>query len=209
MALSGAALSGAVAGSLFVGLPIYALTIGASAAQASAVLALATLSGALAFFPAGWLSDTFDRRGVILGLSLAAAALAVVEMAAPDVLGLALLFGLFAAASTPVYAICLAHGNDHLSASQIIPASGAMVFLQNIGILVGVAISPLSTEIAGGRGYPGWLAALSVAIVVISIVRRAQTEAPKEGGPTLATAGLTAPQSGQSMSLPRRTSSRQ
>jgi len=201
MALSGALVSGAVAGSIFVGLPIYALAIGASAAVASGVLALATLSGALAFFPAGWVSDRVDRRAVIFALALGATGLAAIEALMPGRLALSLVFALIAAFSTPIYAICLAHGNDHLRPAQIIPASGAMVFVQNIGILFGVSLSPLSTDIANGRGFPAFLALLCAALVVIVIVRRARSEPPDDSGQAVATAALTAPQSGQTAQL--------
>jgi len=197
LALSGALLSGSVAGAIFVGLPIYAISTGASAALASSVLALATLCGALAFFPAGWLSDRVDRRNVVFGLALGATTLSVIEAFLSGLLSLPIVFALIASFSTPVYAICLAHGNDHLRPSQIIPASGAMVFAQNIGIFFGVAISPVSTEIFDGRGFPAVLAVLSGTILVIALVRRVRSAAPEDSGPALATAGLTAPQSGQ------------
>jgi hypothetical protein len=115
----------------------------------------------------------------------------------PGLVTLMVTFALIAAFSTPIYAICLAHGNDHLRPSQIIPASGAMVFVQNIGILFGVAVSPVSTEILGGRGYPALIAVLAAAMVLIALVRRTASEAPEDSGQVLATAGLMAPQSGQ------------
>ncbi|MEM9504481.1 MAG: MFS transporter [Cyanobacteria bacterium P01_E01_bin.43] len=86
MALTGATLSGAVAGGIFVGVPVYALATGASAALASGVLALATLCGALAFFPAGWVSDRADRRNVILVLALGATVLSALEALSPGLL---------------------------------------------------------------------------------------------------------------------------
>jgi len=197
MAFSGAILSGALAGSLFVGFPIYALKTGASAAQASSILALTTLIGAFAFFPAGWVSDRIDRRYVVFSLALGAALVSVMEAILPGRTELFATFSFFAAFSTPIYAICLAHGNDQLRPSQIVPASGAMVFVQNIGILIGFGSSPLSSEIASGRGYPGLLAVISLLLIVITLIRRANSNAPKESGTARATTSLTAPQTGQ------------
>lgn len=197
MALLGALLSGIVAGALFVALPIYALLSGASAAVASTALALATLAGALAFFPAGWLSDRTDRRNVVGLLALVGMALALLEAVSPEVIGFIPVFALFAAATTPLYAICLAHGNDMLRPSQFVPASGAMVFVQNIGILIGAAFGPLSTEIGEGRGYPALLAGALMILVLVTLRRRLTTDAPDDGPDAVAAAGVLAPQTGQ------------
>jgi len=50
--------------------PIYGQEVGLTATQTGYFLATVLLGGAVAQFPAGWLADKFDRRWVLIGLSV-------------------------------------------------------------------------------------------------------------------------------------------
>ena len=54
--------------------PVYGQEVGLSAGQIAWFLAAFVLGGALAQFPVGWLADKFDRRWVLIWLSVAAIA---------------------------------------------------------------------------------------------------------------------------------------
>jgi MFS family permease len=52
--------------------PLYGIEVGLSADRIALFLAAYVVGGAIAQFPAGWLADRFDRRHVLVGLSVAA-----------------------------------------------------------------------------------------------------------------------------------------
>lgn len=195
-AVVGNAISAIAVAAWFITLPLFALQIGMSAAQASGVLVIAMIVGALVQYPVGWLSDHFDRRLVLLGLGLIGGATCLWMLAVPSNTTLVVGFAVLAGASLPMYAVCTAHANDHLKPAQIVPASGTMLFILNMGQFIGILIGPNTVSIADGRGFLMVLAALCFMVCVVALMRRAQEAAPEETGSHQALPVLGAPQSG-------------
>ncbi len=196
MAVVGNLVSAMAVAAWFITLPLYALSLGMSAAQASGVLVVAMVVGALVQYPVGWISDKTDRRLVLLGLGLVGAGACVWMLLAPSQSSLVIGFGLLAGASLPMYAVCTAHANDQLKPSQIVPASGTMLFLLNLGQFIGTLLGPNTVSIADGNGFLWVLAALCLLVVAVAILRRGQEDAPEETGSLQAIAVLGASQSG-------------
>jgi MFS family permease len=61
--------------------PIYGIEVGLNIDQLALFLAAFVLGGALAQYPAGWLADKFDRRWVLIWLSVSAIAASAVMVA--------------------------------------------------------------------------------------------------------------------------------
>lgn len=166
----------------YITLPLYALQQGFTAAQASGALVAALIAGAMVQYPVGWLSDHTDRRYVIIGLgivaSLAGLWMAIDTSPSRIVSGFVLIaIGLF-----PAYSILTAHANDQLKLSQIVPASGTMVLLLNIGLLIGTVLGPNSISLFGGRGLQFLLAGIGASVAMVALIRRFQVAAPTETG---------------------------
>lgn len=185
MAVGGAVLNGVAQAALYVGLPLYALALGMSAAQAAGLLVIATIAGGLAQFPVGWVSDRTDRRLVIAALSGIAAATCATMV--PGLQGWALraAVAVVAGATLPIYSLCVAQANDHLSPAQIVPASGTLVLVLNIGILFGAVAGPVLIGIAGPPGLMWLLSGFSAATFAAAMFRRAQAAPPEEPGTAL------------------------
>lgn len=166
----------------YITLPLYALQRGFSPAQASGALVAALIAGALVQYPIGWISDHTDRRYVVIGLGVTTA-LASLWMAV-DTSADHIVFGfvLVAIGLYPAYSILTAHANDQLKLSQIVPASGTMVLLLNIGLLVGTLLGPNSISLFAGRGLQFLLAGLGATVALVALVRRVQVAAPAETG---------------------------
>lgn len=196
MAVVGNLVSAMAVAAWFITLPLYALSLGMSAAQASGVLVVAMVVGALVQYPVGWVSDKTDRRLVLLGLGLTGAGACFWMLISPSQTSVVIGFGLLAGASLPMYAVCTAHANDQLKSSQIVPASGTMLFLLNLGQFIGTLAGPNTVSIADGKGFLLVLAALCLLVVGVAILRRGQEEAPEETGSLQAIAVLGASQSG-------------
>ncbi|SMH37417.1 Predicted arabinose efflux permease, MFS family [Maritimibacter sp. HL-12] len=177
-------------GAWFISLPLYALARGFNEAQASGVLVVAMIASALVQYPVGWIADHFDRRKVVIVLGVVAAAaaiwLAIDRTPGHVVIG----FAVIAAATLPIYSILAAHANDHLTYAQIVPASGTMAFLLQLGQFFGALIGPNTIPLAGGRGLLIMLAGICIVVTVIAVARRARTQAPQETGETPATGVL-------------------
>ncbi len=196
MAVVGNLVSATAVAGWFIALPLYALSQGMSAAQASGVLVVAMIVGAVVQYPVGWASDKIDRRLVLLGLGVIGAAACLWMLVDPSQTSLVVGFGLLAGASLPMYAVCTAHANDQLKPSQIVPASGTMLFLLNLGQFVGTLVVPNTVSLAEGKGFLYVLVGLCVLVALVALLRRGQEQAPNETGKLQAIAVLGAPQSG-------------
>ncbi len=143
-ALSPVAVVGAFAVGLTVGAfaslgPVYGQRIGLSTAAISLLMMAPRLGGFVMQYPAGMMSDRFDRRRVMLALILAAVAVAMafgVAGAAPAALLLALA-GLYGAASQPIYSLVVAHANDHVKPENFVAAIAGLLFAHGIGASIG------------------------------------------------------------------------
>lgn len=182
MAVLGIVIMGAGVVSWFISLPLYALQRGYSEAQASGALVAAMLAAAVVQYPIGWISDKTDRRIVVIVLALvsAAAALWMTLDTAPAriVIG----FSIIGAATLPVYSILAAHANDHLQPGQVVPASGTMAFLLQLGQFFGMLIGPNMLRVADGRGLQILLVVVGLVVAGIAVARRARTDAPADTG---------------------------
>ncbi len=152
MGVLGAMLNGAGQAALYIGLPLDGLAIGPGPGRATLLVVTATLAGVAAQVPAGWVPDRMDRRIVVGALStgctrpsaaLAAGVLDAVPYAAAALIGATLL---------PVCSLCVAHANDQLVPSQIVPASGALVPSLDLGQLSGAGAGPVAVGLVGASG---------------------------------------------------------
>ncbi|UWQ92075.1 MFS transporter [Aliisedimentitalea scapharcae] len=166
----------------FISLPLYALQQGFTAAQASGALVVSLIAGALVQYPVGWISDKTDRRYVVIGLGIltALSGLWMVFDTSPS----RLVFGFAAIAmgTYPTYSILAAHANDQLRPGQVVPASGTMVFLLNLGLLIGTVLGPNAIALFDGRGLQLLFVMVGLGGAAVALVRRVQEAPPEETG---------------------------
>ena len=99
----------------------------------------AILGGALLQIPIGRISDTRDRRGVLLIVSIAGAVAAAAAFALADWSSTALVICifLFGGFTFPIYALSVAHMNDHLSTDEVLEATSGLLLTYGIGATLG------------------------------------------------------------------------
>lgn len=182
MAVLGIVIMAAGVVAWFISLPLYALQNGFTESQASFALVVAMLAAAVSQYPIGWLSDRTDRRYVVIGLASISAVAALWMAIDTDPSRIVIGFAVIAAVTLPVYSILAAHANDQLSPAQIIPASGTMVFLLQLGQFIGMLIAPNMITLFDGRGLQIMLVAIGLAVALIAVTRRVRAEAPEETG---------------------------
>ncbi len=136
----------AVVGSFTIGLGIssfsalgsvYAERIGLTAAAISFFMVAPRVGGFIMQYPMGILSDRFDRRHVMVALTLSTAAVGVILAAvgSASLIVLLLLVCLFGAASAPIYSTVVAHANDYVEPRNFVAASAGLIFAHGLGAM--------------------------------------------------------------------------
>ena len=169
---------GLVTAAIFALGPVYAGLLGLDTAGISYFMLAPVVATVLLQWPIGRLSDRFDRRLVILVVTVIASAAAVMCIYAGRIstLHVTVMFGLFGGFSLPMYALCVAHTNDHLSPAQMVAASSGLVLAGGIGAVIGPLGIALAMDISTDWFF-GALAIVHAGIAVFALLRMLIREA--------------------------------
>ena len=117
--------------------PVYGQGVGLMTEQIAYFLAAFVLGGALAQYPAGWLADRYDRRWVLIGLSIAAILSCALTSSIPttDTTTVFLLAGFFGLTTFPIYSVAAAHAHDFASSDERVELSAALMFFYALGAI--------------------------------------------------------------------------
>ncbi len=118
---------------------VYGQQIGLSVAAIALLVATAILGGAVGQVPLGKISDRMDRRLVIVGTGVTAAAIGAAFFALNPrdpawVIGMAASYGVFA---YPLYSLCVAHANDFADPERFVEISSGLILIYGFGTMVG------------------------------------------------------------------------
>jgi MFS family permease len=143
LATFGVVIAGLTASSFRMVGPIYGESIGLRADQIGYFLALSVLGGAIAQYPIGWLADKYDRRRVLISLSLATIVACTITIVFAKhgtvyILTSSFLFGFF---TWPIFSISAAHANDFSNSEERVELAAALIFFYAVGAIA----SPLFT----------------------------------------------------------------
>ncbi len=153
--------------------PLYGQQVGLPTTQIAWFLAAFVLGGAIAQFPVGWLADKYDRRHVLVWLSVAATVSCAVTawlgaLSAEGVLLTAFFFGL---TSFPIYSVAAAHANDFATSDQRVELSAALMFFYALGAIAAPLLASTLIEGFGPSAMFVMIAAGHVALVVFGLAR--------------------------------------
>lgn len=117
--------------------PIYGQEVGLSQGQIAWFLSAFVLGGALAQIPVGWIADKYDRRFVLIWLSVAAVLSCglTVWLAGFGVTGIMVAAGLFGLTTFPIFSIAAAHAHDFASSEERVELSAALMFYFALGAI--------------------------------------------------------------------------
>lgn len=153
--------------------PVYGIQVGLAPDRIALFLAAYVLGGALAQVPVGWLADKYDRRSVLIGLSVAAVAACWVTVASAQAgpVAVFLAAGFFGFVTLPVYSVSTAHAHDYAESHERVELSAAHMFLYAVGAIA----SPLAAAVLISAYGPGAMFAMlslaHIALVVFGVVR--------------------------------------
>tara|TARA_A100001011_G_C14285139_1_gene833293 strand:- start:715 stop:2007 length:1293 start_codon:yes stop_codon:yes gene_type:complete len=157
-------LYGIVQSALFTLLAVYATSMNFTIFEISIVTFLLAISGAIAQFPVGKISDLYDRRKVIIFSTFAAAFFALIsilvsrQMYLPDGLATSkfwfyVFFILFSFCSLPMFSLILAHTNDYIPKEKFVAAGAGLQFVFGFGAISGPFLCSIIMDIIGSNGF--------------------------------------------------------
>ncbi|MEQ9674562.1 MFS transporter [Roseovarius indicus] len=162
--------------------PLYGEGVGLVPDQIAWFLASFVLGGAIAQYPVGWLADKYDRRHVLIGLSVAAILSCIVtasvqELSATGVMLTAFFFGL---TSIPIYSVSAAHANDFVDSAQRVELSAALMFF----FATGAIAAPLFASTLIAQFGPGamftMIAVAHAYLIVYGFLRMRRRSSPDQ-----------------------------
>jgi MFS family permease len=153
---AGAVSAGVVNGAFWGMTAVFGARVQMDETAIALLMSATILGGALLQWPIGHLSDRYDRRHVLILVSLAAALIAagagyMVMAQAPGLNAAAFLYG---GLMFSVYAISVAHANDHLQSSQVLSATRGLLLLYGLGALFGPLLGGWIMDRVGAVGLP-------------------------------------------------------
>ena len=155
---------GTIQSAVFTLLAVYATSMNFTIFEISVVTFLLAVSGAIAQFPIGKISDIYDRRKVIIFSTFGAAIFSIIailvtkQMYLPDGLATSktwfyIFFVLFSFCSLPMFSLILAHTNDNISKDRFVAAGAGLQFTFGLGAISGPFLCSIFMDIVGPNGF--------------------------------------------------------
>jgi MFS family permease len=153
--------------------PLYGQEVGLSAGQLAWFLAAFVLGGAVAQYPVGWLADKYDRRWVLIWLSVAAIASSAITGLSHEmgVAAVMLSAGLFGLTTFPIYSVAAAHAHDFASDEERVELSAALMFFFALGAIAAPYAASLLIRAYGPGALFAMIGAGHAVLVVFGLVR--------------------------------------
>ena len=155
---------GTIQSALFTLLAVYATSMNFTILEISIVTFLLAISGAVAQFPIGKISDIYDRRKVIVFSTFSAAIFSILaiiatrQMYLPDGIATSktwfyIFFILFSFCSLPMFSLILAHTNDYISKDKFVAAGAGLQFAFGLGAMSGPLLCSIFMDLVGSNGF--------------------------------------------------------
>ncbi|HEX3653585.1 MAG TPA: MFS transporter [Rhizomicrobium sp.] len=164
-------------------LPVYAHDQHLTRGLLSGFMSAFTLGGALIQLPVGRLSDRMDRRVIIAGASLCAAALGVAMwyFGGRSQTATLMLVALFGMAALPIYGLSVAHANDKLPREMFVEASATLLLINAAASVAGPVIAASVTDRFGMPTLFLYTAAVHIGLAIFAFARIRTTASPPHG----------------------------
>lgn len=153
--------------------PIYGIEVGLSVDQIALFLAAFVLGGALSQYPAGWLADRYDRRWVLVWLSVFAIVSCAITVALSSGGSAAVLIasGVFGFATFPIYSVAAAHAHDFATDEQRVELSAGLMFFYAVGAIAAPYVVSTLIDRFGPSAMFAFVSLAHVILIVFSLYR--------------------------------------
>ncbi len=169
---TGLFLLGALFSTLFGMASVWGSEVGLSVKNISIFIASIYVGGLVLQYPVGWASDRWDRREMILWMSLAGAVATGAGLVLTwNMMVLSILGFLAGGIANPLYSLLVAYVNDYLNESEMAGASAGLLFIYGLGSIGGPMGTGWLMGVVGPRGFFLFIAAMFLAIAAYATWR--------------------------------------
>ena len=178
----GAFITGLSHGAVFGFGAVYAVAKGFDVFNISLFMFIITIFGALFQWPIGSLSDRFDRRILLIGVTLIASVLSIF-IVATSYLSLILFFivvAFYSGMCLPMYSLVVAHINDFIQPDEIVGVSATVQSIVGIGAIIGPISASLFMNIIGPDGFFVFLFFTHLILGLFGIYRMSKRAKPDD-----------------------------
>ncbi len=159
--------TGIIHAAFFSLISVYATLAKFSLVETSILLFIATIAGVIGQGPIGFLSDTFDRRRVIIITTFGSSFLAFISILTSNdpiqniyymdefsfrKIVFFISVGLYSSLCLPLFSLNLAHTNDFVPKAKFVAAGGGLQFIFGVGAISGPILCALFMEWFGING---------------------------------------------------------
>ena len=182
LAAAGCFTVGMANGSFWAMGPVFVQLLDHSIMMVSLFMSVVILFGAMLQWPAGYLSDKFGRRGILIISSIGAACAglflyALAPRSASFLLLGGILYGVFA---MQIYGLSAAHANDRAEPDEFVAISGGLLLIYGIGSVLGPSLAPFVMSAFGPSAVFAFTAGVHALLCLFAIFRTVTSDAPKE-----------------------------
>lgn len=177
LGVMGALVAGLSSGAFWGMGAVFTHRMGLSVSDTSTFMSAVIFGGALLLWPVGRLSDYWDRRSVLILVSFVSAA---TVLGASIILGgsamVLLLFAfLYGGSSFSVYALAVAHLNDHLKPGEVLEATRSILLVYGVGSALGPVMAGLCMTAWGAPTFLEYLAVILAFLGLFGLYRTQQS----------------------------------
>lgn len=168
VAVAGCALSGLITGTFYALVPAWMQGEGIEHGTIALFMLVAVLGGLAFQAPIGYVSDRFDRLGVLGALSIGFAASAIVLVLLPHTLAVVLpIAALLGGFMSTLYPICVADAHDRMPGDRVVAVSGRLILISGLGSVAGPLIG---TSLMAQFGIDGVFYFMAAAMLMLALV---------------------------------------
>lgn len=168
-----ALVSGMILSAIYGLLPWFIIERTNSSNHVSTFMAAVIFGGMALQYPIGRLSDRVERRTVLIGLTLAIAAISLLALMTFQYQWQAFVtMFIFGGMTFTLYPLSISHACDSLDADDIISGTQGLLLAYSIGATVGPIIAPAFIHALGAKGLFAYFIACSLLLSVFLVYRR-------------------------------------
>ena len=181
LAAFGAACLGFAVSSYWSMGPVFVAGLGYDPEQTGLFVGAIIFGGALSQFPVAFLSDRYDRRHVLIVVSLIATLVSVLvaPIASLDLQGLHAAGVLFGMSAVPSFGLVIAHGNDHAEPGDSVAVNGGLLLLYGFAAAAGPLLASGIMAVFGSSALFVWIGVVYAILAAFGLVRLTQRAAPE------------------------------
>ncbi len=168
-----------ISGSTSMG-AVYGKLIGLSNSDIVPLVVLPTLFPIIASVPIGYFSDKFDRRYILIIITIGIILFSLLSMMYGHTSYLYVFFTLAMGFCYPIYSLGASHANDLVTKDETVGANATIVLLYGVGSALAPTIVGLIMDIFGAKSYYVYFIIVALFLVVFIYLRIRSRDVPDE-----------------------------